>query len=539
MRRLLAMGMAFAMLLVVLTGMLTACREDPAPTPTPTPDDFGYADDFSYYQELVMNPDKHLYVYNRTETLSDAETVLAEAIQGIYARTGARYYRYSNDAYATWLDDMIEHYGFTVEDITLGEMVDAFIRDYGNRYVLYDRETLAESLNSACTIAGALDYLPIDVTLREAAEAWGLTLGVDASAMTEMACFAAYKDKLSNSGLVQQSAQNIRLRDYGIACRYFFFYRAGNETEDMMFRGQVHAWVEENAPVFGWGPNDEAEHVTVSSQYGQFTIPSDHCFNMTVFSCRAAFGGVDFTQSAKTTEVSAEAGKHYVCIMMSDGDNVQTWYNSFPFNTKYFGAERADFPMGWSVQPSLVDLGPNVLGYLKRNAGAKDYFVCSVSGQGYMYPQIYPDLTGFTRGLSAYLRKTDLSVVQILDSGYSAKVVEAYAKIPELKGAIYCYGDKYAAGNGSVYWSDGKPFVAIRETLWNANVEAMAARINGYAKDPTTIEGYTAINLHPWSMSYQDVVTLVELLDDDVVVVTADDFIRLITDHVPHTDVIR
>ena len=129
--------------------------------------------------------------------------------------------------------------------------------------------------------------------------------------------------------------------------------------------------------------------------------------------------------------------------------------------------------------------------------------------------------------------------MQILDSGYSAKVVEAYAQIPELKGAIYCYGDKYVAGNGSVYWSNGKPFVAIRETLWNANVEAMAERINGYAKDPTTIEGYTAINLHPWSMSYQDVVRLVELLDDDVVIVTADDFIQLITDNVPHTDVSR
>ena len=129
--------------------------------------------------------------------------------------------------------------------------------------------------------------------------------------------------------------------------------------------------------------------------------------------------------------------------------------------------------------------------------------------------------------------------MQILDSGPSQAVVEAYAKIPELKGAIYCYGDRYAAGNGSVYWSNGKPFVSIRETLWNANVESMAERINGYSKDPTTIEGYTAINLHPWSMSYQDAVKLVSLLDENVVVVSADDFIRLITENVPHEDVVR
>ena len=79
----------------------------------------------------------------------------------------------------------------------------------------------------------------------------------------------------------------------------------------------------------------------------------------------------------------------------------------------------------------------------------------------------------------------------------------------------------------------------MRETLWNANVEEMAKRINSYAKDPTTIEGYTAINLHPWSMSYADAVKLVSLLDENVVVVTADDFIRLITENVPQKDVIR
>jgi chromosome condensin MukBEF complex kleisin-like MukF subunit len=66
----------------------------------------------------------------------------------------------------------------------------------------------------------------------------------------------------------------------------------------------------------------------------------------------------------------------------------------------------------------------------------------------------------------------------------------------------------------------------------------MAQRINGYAKDPTTIEGYTAINLHPWSMTYADAAKLVSLLDENVVVVTADDFIRLITENVPHKNAI-
>ncbi len=39
-------------------------------------------------------------------------------------------------------------------------------------------------------------------------------------------------------------------------------------------------------------------------------------------------------------------------------------------------------------------------------------------------------------------------------------------------------------------------------------------------------------------MNYQDVLKLVSLLDENVVVVTADDFIRLITENVPQEDVI-
>ena len=498
------------------------------------------AENFHLIREMIMNEEKHLLVFNKTENLSFEELVLAQAIQGIYARTSARYYRWQSGSYDLWLQQMITDYGYTMEYVTLEQMVKSYIQDYDNKYVLYDRASLAETTNSACAISGVTGYLPVDAKIKEKVESWGLEIKIDASKMTERTCFDLYKDKFSTDGIVQQNPNNVNLRDWAIACGYFIFFRQGTETKELMFRGEVHDWVDEDAPMFGWVPNDEGQDVTVASQYGQFTIPSDHSANTTIFACRNAFGEVDFTQKAKETDIKAEQGKHYVCIMMSDGDNVQMWYNGFSERDIYFGAERDNsFPMGWSVQPALLDLGPNILNHLKNTAGEKDYFVASVSGLGYIYPQVYPTLDTYTKALSSYMAALDLSVIQILDSGPSQKVIDAYSTIPELKGAIYCYGDKYAAGNGSIYWSNDKPFVSIRETLWNANVEAMAARINSYAKDPTTIEGYTAINLHPWSMTYQDAAKLVSLLDENVVVVTADDFIRLITENVPHENVIR
>ncbi|MBQ7374449.1 MAG: hypothetical protein IJW61_00550 [Clostridia bacterium] len=539
MKRFIALFCAILLLLSFVVGSLSSCWNDGEKDP---PDDafVGYGDDFRIIREMTMNEERHLLVFNYTENLSFEELVIAQAIQGLYARTNAKYYCWSSGSYEIWLQDMVENYGFTYDYVTLEEMVKSYIEDYGNKYVLYDRATLPESVNSACSIAGVTGFLPVDKKIKSKMESYGLEIKIDASAMTERTCFDLYKDSFNTDGLVQQSPNNVRLRDWAVACGYFIFFREGTDSKELMFRGEVHDWVDEDAAMYGWVPNDEGQDVTVASQYGQFTIASDHSLNTTVFACKNAFGEANFTQSAKETGIVAEDGKHYVCIMMSDGDNVQVWYNSFPFDDRYFGAERDNsFPMGWSIQPALLELGPNILNYVKRNSGPSDYYVCSVSGIGYIYPQVYPTMDTYTKALSAYMRRADLSVIQILDSGPSDEVIEAYAQIPELKGGIYCYGEKYAAGNGSIYWANGKPFISIRETLWNANVEAMAERINSYSRDPSSVDGYTAINVHPWSMTYEDVVKLVSLLDDDVVIVTADDFIRLITENVPHEDVVK
>lgn len=527
-------------ILVLSLGILTACKPDDDGEKDPFAE-YRKEEGFTYYQEMVMNPDKKLYVFNRSESLSAQDRIVAEAIQGIYARTNAKFF-YFNGKHEVWLAEMEKDYGITSEDITFDEMTEMFKQNYGNKYVLYDGTSNPESLNVACMIAGAKDLLPVDVTNKEAMEARGFTMEVDARNMTEAECFEQYKEFLNNDGIVQISNEgfNDQMRDYGIACKYLFMWpKDMNDPGIVKFRASALQWAKPDSPIFGWVPNDEAIDVNIASTSGKFTLASDFCTNMSVYTCKKAFGDLVFKQNNKETDIVAEQGKHYVCIMMSDGDNVQTWYNNFPLNEQYYAAERGDFPMGWSIQPSLSDLAPNIMDYVYKRQDKNDYFVCSVSGHGYMNPMVYPYMDSFIGGLESYLQRTDLSVVQILDSGPNAKAMEMYSKIPSMKGAIYCYGMKYAGGAGSVFWKNDKPFVTIRETLWDADVKAMAQRINSYAKDPTTIDGYTAINLHPWSMDYSDVKELVSLLDDDVVVVTADDFIRLITENVPHEDVVK
>ncbi len=532
---------SFILATIIVLSCLALCFSACAPTDSIDDpfDQYRKDDNFSYYKAMVAAADKKFYVFGRSENLSSAQKIVAEAIQGIFARTNAKYFYYRS-GHQVWMDDLAQTFGVTFVDVTYAEMLADFKQNYSNNFVLYDGTNNPQSLNGACTVAGAVDYLPVDVSLKDDMEKAGFVQAEDVSSLSEAKVFAKYKDYLDNTGLVQinNSGFNDQMRDYGIACKYLFFWpKDMNDASVVKFRSEALSWAKNDSPVFGWVPNDETIDVAISSNYSKFTLASDYCTNMSVYTCKNLFGELQFKQEHKTTDVVAEQGKHYVCIMMSDGDNVQTWYNSFATNTKYLGAERGDFAMGWSIQPSLTDLAPNILNYVYSRQDKNDYYVCSVSGQGYMNPQNYSLLDSFIGGLDLYLRRADLSVVQILDSGPQKSVIEAYSKVPSLKGGIYCYGMKYAGGAGSVYWANDKPFVSIRETIWDADVDAMAKRINSYSTDPTNITGYTAINLHPWSHTYDDVKKLVSQLDEHVVVVTADDFIRLITENVPHVDV--
>ena len=505
-------------------------------------------EDPSYYKKMVMNEDKHLKVFmafndGTHEVLNKYELGIAVAIEGIFAREHATYYLVRNNQDIFWLNQLKDNYGITYEYTTFNDMVNDFKAEYPAKYVLFDWDNL-ESCNSAFSLAGAFDILPVSAEYKDKMEQLGFSMEIDASTMSEKKCFNTYKEHFCNDGLVQLGFKDTAiyyLKDYQIACKYFITYQKDSFDPDCQKqRASVLAWVKKDSPTFGWIINDENEDVGISSNYSLYTLASDYCCNMSLFTCLDAFNVDAVVQPNENTTVKAEAGKHYITFMMSDGDNCQIWYNSFATDSRYYGMTRHEgFKFGWSIQPSLIELGPAFIKYVYDHASPSDQFVCAVSGQGYMNPQNYTELAKFTQNLDYYLKKTDLSVIQILDSTTpNEKVLNCYSSVPSLKGAFYCFGNKYAGGAGSVYWCNDKPFVTIRESLWSTSIESMAARINSYAKDPTSIYGYTAINVHAWSMTYEDAYRLTQLLDEDVVVVYPEEFIELITNNVKHENVI-
>lgn len=485
--------------------------------------------------------DGDLLVYGKSESLNSAQAFFGESVQGLFAQKGeSKYWHFVDGSYEIWLDQIEKNYDKPTREVTLDEMAEDFFSSFGKEYVLFDVGN-EESVNCARSIAGVKQVAMIDVSMKDWASGKGMHQKYDATQMTSQQVFDQYKNEFDKTGLVQQKGSLIQLTDYAIACKYFCYYVTETKPAALDFRNEVQEWCKECA-VYGWCPVDEGTDVAFSSRYGSFTLASDYCYNMSVLSCKNLFGQEAFKQPNAPESKTYPTDKHYVTIVNSDGDNLQCWYGGTFKQEKYMGAERGDFPFGWSVSPALYSLAPLILSDTYQNAKSGDRFVCSVSGLGYTYPMSYGDeeLKRYCAAVDDYLKKTDFSVVKILDNGLPDRTVEEFSKMENAKGFLYCtYKDRYLGDHGSVRWSkNGKPFVACRASMWDSKPEAIAEQINSYPADATSIAGYTYVNLHVWSMDYNQVKQMVELLNPNVVVVDPDTFIDLIIRNVPHEDAV-
>ena len=149
------------------------------------------------------------------------------------------------------------------------------------------------------------------------------------------------------------------------------------------------------------------------------------------------------------------------------------------------------------------------------------------------------------------MARSDLSVVTLLDNvadtedvDYVADRLHAYTRFDNIDGGVWELDpDRYGSGKGRIFWSDGKPFVSVRFTMWYPTgnpadvnkewLENMAEQVNAMPVAPESEDGYTVVNVHPWTMSQADVDYFVSKLDGDKVeLVYADELIKLVKNNV-------
>ena len=89
-----------------------------------------------------------------------------------------------------------------------------------------------------------------------------------------------------------------------------------------------------------------------------------------------------------------------------------------------------------------------------------------------------------------------------------------------------------------------KPFVTVGFSLWHDSGDAaqvtnewlaeQAAIINAKPADITTINGYTVINVHPWTVGPDDLAYFVSQLGDNVEVLPAEQLLAAVEQNIPH-----
>ena len=529
-----------------------------------------------YYTDFQAASKVYMVDGNR---LTPAEKNLVMSLQGIVAKSMAQIFiEYWHTK--VWREEMEQHYGmeFLLVD-NCWELVDLFREHlHENGFVRYvqqqENKILSErektSINVACTIAGQENYLIVEDGLIPQAIEHGLTQKMDACLFDQKTIFwgdesqnfAGYKDRVNRQVVVSLLPTETNGRDLGIALgAYFWRYP---QLEDF---SECIAYLDDNGIILGWHDN-EGDGCIIGTERSWTTVASDHANNYSLY---AGLPSTTFCQKPRKQYARANHHVHYVTYLISDGDNIMWLETGFAQAPNYYGAKnRGAIPFGWSMNPVLLEIAPQMVENFYRRATENDEFYASFSGLGYTYPDRYavrePEkrtqlLEEYYKRTAEYMKAVDEHVVAISewridheDDETRRELLSAYAKQDQIQGGflyyIYQHYELPAPRAGAVYWCNGKPFVNLRESLgiWSYEVtretkieklSSIAYRINHYKRDASVIEGYSAVNVHPWSFSYDDVVGLTEMLDDDVVVVSPSEFIDLIKKNVKQEQVLK
>ncbi len=512
----------------------------------------------SFFEKYELS-DK-IYVIDTNKLDSEEKIHMLVCLQGIVAKVKPSIYLKRSGMDAYYLEKLKSHVNeisytddngneWTLE-LLLKEFKD-YIGDSG--YVLYRKSENGEGLNMATNLSSLYGWLAVPDSLENIAIDAGLILKEDFSddeynTIFQLNFFMKHKDEFNYNALVHEKYIMYGLRDLAIQQKLFTFF--DDDAFIDILRKTVMSYAGDNVPLIGWA-NYEIAYVTSTSESGNFVIPADHCYNNSIL---INVPSSELKQKHTETKDYTDPTKHYCAIVFSDGDNVQWIQNGFSEYYRKLSSEY-DFPMTWTVPPLLNEFSPLTAQRVYESSTENNYLIAGVSGVGYAHPTEYPRnaLSAFTDLTASAMFESDLEYVSILDSTPDSlydefrltNSLEYFARYDNIKGGmLYLDPDRYFGGNGKIYFVNDKPFITAKYSLWHPSndpakvnkewLDEQIEIVNNYQPDIYSINGYSVINIHPWSISIGNLEYFVENLDDDIVLVTLDELLNMINKNIPH-----
>ncbi len=370
---------------------------------------------------------------------ADQQTLFV-TLAGLVNRTTPRIYTLSNgdgEGKTFWLDKMPYTKNSIANPYTLLTKYQSEIKGI----IVYD-DTQMDTINLATTIAGQTNAVvasPAQATLLTAAP-YSLAILVDlrTNKFTTKLAIYQYEYDLYSAGATHRLICGLNpaiagnLRDYAVATQSMMVWLDPRVTAEATLLSQFLALLPPTSPYLGWWV-DEPTGVSAASTAGVPTFAADYASNLTVM------GG---TPRGSATVPPAPApppleNKVYVAIFMSDGDNVQEDQHLIPI--KWGDANRGKVPIGWTIDPALVDVAPNVLQYFQSTATSNDVLVSGPSGLGYTYPAAWTTsaFDTYAKVSGRYMQSAGLRVITVWNNGVdlSAANMASYSNdVPNLVG---------------------------------------------------------------------------------------------------------
>lgn len=427
-----------------------------------------------------------------------------------------------------------------------------YIADSG--YTLYATTEDHGQLNTAINLATLNGWLPVTPADEEAVIQLGLEKKADISSYNidlkyMKKFYKENKDSFRNDSLVHLYYYASGMRDFAVQQNIFVMYVEDADFEARLFRDEVMRELEPSSTIFGWCQY-EIKFTESASRYGHYVIPSDHSYNLSILS---SFNATDEKFDAPYEgEIQLNPDKHYVAIVYSDGDNLQWIQNGFSeFHT--WQSYGLDTPVSWTFAPIAAEVTDVDI---KRTLANSDNatFITGPSGGGYarITNMNSKELEAFSDYTASVMLESGLGIMTLLDEikydtfdSSMQKRLGYFSRYDNIKGGILQLDpDNYAGGGGRVYFSDDKPFVTVGFSLWypsgnadevtNEWLAEQAAIINEKPADIKTINGYTVINIHPWTVGPDDLAYFISKLDDGVEVVPVDELLAAVEQNIPH-----
>lgn len=498
--------------------------------------------------------------------LSKDERAAVQCLQGLVSRTEASIFiNYGMDS-STELKDL-EEAGYTLLNKdengnpwrldTLIERYKSHIKDNG--YILFSDANTHSQINLAFNYATLNGWLAVPVSAESLAIAAGLEKKEDLSDDVldfthEEAFYDKYKDEFRNDFLVHLYADASGLRDLAVQQKIFITFVQDSNYVARAFRDKIFSDLEPASMILGWCQY-EVKYTECAGRFGHYVIPSDHSFNTSILTCNRFETGKIGAENVKAPKL--DPTKHYVAIVYSDGDNAQWISNGFKeFHT--WQSYDIDTPVTWTFAPQMHKFSSTAIKKALAAKDSEDSFITGPSGAGYArISKMSPDeVSAYSDLTAAAMLKSGITTMTLLDelkneidfASYVQKL-GYFARYDNINGGILQidpdnYTGGYGGGRGRVFFVNDKPFVSVGFSLWHPSgdasqvtqewLKAQADIINSYPADINTINGYTVINIHPWTVGPDDLAYFVSQLDDGIEFITADELIAAVAENVPH-----